>query len=147
MKGQNILFSSKSDEWRTPYKIVTLIKDEGFNIALDLAATEENAIAHYFCDDLFNDDQYDKELVFEKNDVAYCNPPYSKCKEFVKKVSEIDIPVIMLLPARTDTKWFHDYIYMKEDVKIKLIKGRLKFSDAKSSAPFPSMLVYFRCHQ
>lgn len=50
----------------------------------------------------------------------------------------------MLIPARTDTKWFHDYIYKKENVKIKFIRGRLKFGKAQNSAPFPSMLVLFK---
>ena len=48
----------------------------------------------------------------------------------------------MLLPARTDTKWFHDYIYGKAEMRF--IKGRLKFGDAKNSAPFPSMVVIFK---
>ena len=48
----------------------------------------------------------------------------------------------MLLPARTDTKWFHDYIYGKAEIRF--IKGRLKFGDAKNSAPFPSMVVIFK---
>ena len=48
----------------------------------------------------------------------------------------------MLLPARTDTKWFHDYIYGKAEIRF--IKGRLKFGDAKNSAPFPAMVVIFK---
>lgn len=50
--------------------------------------------------------------------------------------------VVMLLPVRTDTKWFHEYV-MKSN-KITFIKGRLKFGNAKNSAPFPSMIVEFR---
>ena len=50
--------------------------------------------------------------------------------------------VVMLLPARTDTKWFHEYIYGKAEVRF--IKGRLKFGGCKNSAPFPSMVVIFR---
>ena len=49
-----------------------------------------------------------------------------------------------LLPARTDTQWFHNYIYNKCGVEIEFIKGRLKFGDAKNSAPFPSMVVIFK---
>ena len=52
--------------------------------------------------------------------------------------------VVMLLPARTDTKWFHDYIYKRDNVEIRFIKGRLKFGGCKNSAPFPSMVVIFR---
>lgn len=50
----------------------------------------------------------------------------------------------MLIPARTDTKYFHDYIYNNPRVEIRFIKGRLKFGDSNNSAPFPSMVVIFR---
>lgn len=50
--------------------------------------------------------------------------------------------VVMLLPARTDTKWFHDYIYGKAEIRF--VRGRLKFGKSKNSAPFPSMIVIFR---
>ncbi len=50
----------------------------------------------------------------------------------------------MLIPARTDTKWFHEYIYDKPNVEIRFLKGRLKFVGAEHSAPFPSMVVIFR---
>lgn len=49
--------------------------------------------------------------------------------------------VVMLLPARTDTKWFHEYIYNKAEIRF--IKGRLKFGNSKNAAPFPSMIVVF----
>ena len=52
--------------------------------------------------------------------------------------------VVMLIPARTDTKWFHEYIYDKPNVEIRFLKGRLKFVGAEHSAPFPSMVVIFR---
>ena len=47
----------------------------------------------------------------------------------------------MLIPARTDTKWFHDYIYGKQEVRF--LPGRLKFGGATTAAPFPSMIVIF----
>ena len=56
--------------------------------------------------------------------------------------------VVMLIAARTDTIFFHDYIYKKENTEIRFIKGRLKFTDengtAGDPAPFPSMIVIFR---
>lgn len=83
-----------------------------------------------------------------KNEIIFCNSPYgSAIKEFVRKcykLSDNNI-IVMLLPARTDTRYFHDYIYHKSEIRF--IKGRLKFeSDQKGSgsAPFPSMLVIFR---
>lgn len=60
---------------------------------------------------------------------------------WVKKASESNTTVVMLLPARTDTKWFHDYIYNKAEIRF--VKGRLKFSNSSVSAPFPSMIVTF----
>lgn len=70
------------------------------------------------------------------------NPPYGReISEWVKKAAESDALVVALLPARTDTKWFHDYILNKS--YIKFIKGRLKFGNSKGSAPFPSMIVVF----
>ena len=79
----------------------------------------------------------------------FCNPPYGKeiskwvKKCFVESQKENTI-CVMLIPARTDTKWFHDYIYKKPNVEIIFIKGRLKFGDSKNSAPFPSMVVVFK---
>ena len=74
---------------------------------------------------------------------CWCNPPYGrKIGEWVKKASKSNATVVMLLPARTDTKWFHEYIYGKAEIRF--IKGRLKFGNSKNSAPFPSMVVIFR---
>lgn len=69
-------------------------------------------------------------------------------KDWVKKCSEESLKpnttVVMLIPARTDTSYFHDYIYQKPNVEIRFIRGRLKFGDGKNSAPFPSMVVIFK---
>ena len=75
----------------------------------------------------------------------FCNPPYGKsiAKWVQKGFEEAQKPgtkVVMLLPARTDTKWFHDYCVKG---KIEFLKGRLKFGNAVNSAPFPSMIVIF----
>lgn len=76
---------------------------------------------------------------------VFCNPPYGRAiKDWVKKASESNTLVVMLIPARTDTQYFHNYIYNKPNVEIRFIKGRLKFGDSKNSAPFPSMVVIFR---
>lgn len=78
---------------------------------------------------------------------VWCNPPYGRyIREWVAKAAaagdEGAEVVVMLLPARTDTKWFHDYIYHKAEIRF--IRGRLKFGGSKNSAPFPSMIVIFR---
>ena len=76
---------------------------------------------------------------------VFCNPPYSNISEWVEKAyreSQQDHTlVVLLIPARTDTRYFHDYIYQRSEIRF--IKGRLKFS-GKGSAPFPSMIVIFR---
>lgn len=77
---------------------------------------------------------------------VFCNPPYgSEIKHWVKKCFEEaqkpDTLVVMLIPARTDTAYFHDYIYHKAELEF--IRGRLHFNDGPLGAPFPSMLVIF----
>lgn len=77
--------------------------------------------------------------------VVFCNPPYGReLPKWVRKCHEESrhATVVMLIPARTDTRWFHDYIYNKAEIRF--IKGRLKFNDGKQSAPFPSMIAIYR---
>lgn len=72
----------------------------------------------------------------------YINPPYGRgVYAWVKKASESPLSV-MLLPARTDTKWMHE-IVLPLATEIRFIKGRLKFGNSTNSAPFPSMVVVF----
>lgn len=81
---------------------------------------------------------------------VFCNPPYgSEIKNWVKKCSEEgkkeNTTVVMLIPARTDTKYFHEYIYNKAEIRF--VKGRLKFTGVQAgsgAAPFPSMVVIFK---
>lgn len=76
----------------------------------------------------------------------FCNPPYSKISAWVEKAyreSRKDKTVVVLLiPSRTDTRYFHNFIYQRAEIRF--VKGRLRFSDATASAPFPSMIVIFR---
>lgn len=78
---------------------------------------------------------------------VFCNPPYGRqIYDWVKKCyqesKKPNTTVVMLIPARTDTKYFHEFIYHQAK-EIRFIKGRLKFGSAKNSAPFPSMIVIF----
>jgi site-specific DNA-methyltransferase (adenine-specific) len=76
----------------------------------------------------------------------FVNPPYNKIKLWIEKgFNEFQSgkTVVFLIPARTDTKWFHTYIYHK-CTEIRFIKGRLKFGEGKGSAPFPSMIIIFK---
>jgi site-specific DNA-methyltransferase (adenine-specific) len=129
------LFTSNTDQWATPQDFFDKLNDE-FHFDLDVCATPENAK----CEKYFTKD--DDGLSQQWWGVVYCNPPYGReIGKWVKKCSEYEGVSVMLLPARTDTRWFHDYIYGKSEIRF--IKGRLKFGGSKNSAPFPSMVVVF----
>lgn len=132
------LMSSKTGEWATPQNFYNELNNK-YHFTLDPCATFENHKCEKY---------YTKEdnglLKIWKGERVFCNPPYGReIGKWVEKAfnenQNNNVFIVLLLPARTDTKWFHDYIYMKH--KIKFIKGRLKFNDGKQSAPFPSMLV------
>ncbi len=136
-----VMFSSKTDEWSTPQDFFDELNKE-FDFTLDPCATPENAKCEKY---------YTKEDDGLKQDwsgeTVFCNPPYGRAiKDWVKKCYEEskkpNTTVVMLIPARTDTSYFHDYIYHKAK-EIRFIRGRLKFGNAKNSAPFPSMVVIF----
>lgn len=79
--------------------------------------------------------------------IVFCNPPYGRAiYDWVRKCSEEaqkpNTMVVALIPARTDTKYFHEFIYHKAK-EIRFVKGRLKFGGSKNAAPFPSMVVIF----
>ena len=132
------LFTSNTDLWSTPQKFFDELNNE-FHFTLDVCATEENAKCKRFFTK--EDDGLSRSWSMEN---VWCNPPYGKeISNWVKQASEAKGGVVvMLLPARTDTRYFHDYIYNKSEIRF--IKGRLKFGDATNSAPFPSMVVIFR---
>lgn len=135
-----VMFSSKSDEWSTPQEVFDKLNNE-FNFNLDPCSTELN----HKCSNY-----YTKESDgLSKNWGGYrvfVNPPYSQIGEWVKKAyyegCKDNTIVVLLIPSRTDTKYFHNYILNRSEIRF--IKGRLKFGDSKNSAPFPSMIVIFR---
>lgn len=133
------LFSSNSDNWETPLDLFERL-DQEFNFDLDVCANSLNKK----CDKYYTLEE--NGLIQEWKGNIWCNPPYGRnIGKWVKKAYESSLSgnlVVMLLPARTDTRWFHDYIYNKSEIRF--IKGRLKFSNSKLSAPFPSMIVIFR---
>lgn len=136
----NIHFSSQSNEWSTPQDFFDKLNDE-FGFGLDVCATEENTK----CFQYYTKEQNGLEQDWD-NSTVWCNPPYGReIGKWVKKASEArGGQVIMLIPARTDTKYFHEYVYKKKNVEVRFLKGRLKFGGHKNSAPFPSMLVIFK---
>ena len=151
----NALFSRASDEWITPSDLYEALGAE-FHFTLDAAATDENSMSRTF-------------LTREQNSllvrwglvpchragppVVWLNPPYSKVRLFMQKAAAeaaLGCTVVCLVPSRTDTRWFHDYVWdvttnsPRPHVEVRFLRGRLKFSDGTGSAPFPSLLIVFR---
>ena len=136
----DVMFSSETDQWATPQYFFDELNAE-FHFTLDPCADEFN----HKCEKYFSKEQ-DGLSQSWKNDIVFCNPPYGReIYNWVKKAYEEynkGAIVVMLVPARTDTKWFHEFIYKKAEIRF--IKGRLKFGNSKNSAPFPSMVVIFK---
>jgi len=136
---QSVHFSSKTCEWSTPPEVFRPL-DQEFAFTLDPCATAENAT----CPDYFTG--VDNGLAQEWTGRVYMNPPYGrtigawmrKAWESSQTTAEL---VVCLVPARTDTRWWHDYATRGE---IRFIRGRLKFGNCPTSAPFPSAVVVFR---
>lgn len=137
-----VMFSSKTDQWATPQQFYDELNCE-FNFTLDPCADAYN----HKCNKYFTK-EIDGLTQSWSGERVFCNPPYGreiadwvkKCYEEVLKGCQL---VVLLVPARTDTKWFHNYIY-KKATEIRFIKGRLKFGNSKNAAPFPSMIVIFK---
>lgn len=140
MADISVMYSHKSDEWSTPQAFYDRCNDE-FGFDLDACATDEN----HKCDNYFTieDDGLSQEWGGHR---VWCNPPYSQIDKWVAKAfyetRNDNTLVALLIPSRTDTKYFHNYINNRAEIRF--VKGRLKFGDGKNSAPFPSMLVIFR---
>ena len=133
--------SSKTDNWATPQDFFDNLNEE-FHFTLDPCANEEN----HKCDLFFTKEQ-DGLTKDWGGHVVFCNPPYGKeianwVRYSYEQSQKPNTTVVMLIPARTDTRYFHDYIYGKAEIRF--IKGRLKFGDATTAAPFPSMVVIYR---
>ena len=135
-----LMFSSKSNEWETPQDLYEELNSE-FGFTLDPCSTPDNAKCEKFYTLQDNGLEQDWE-----GETVFCNPPYGrelpkwirKCFEGAQKP---ETKVVMLIPARTDTRAFHKYILGKSEIRF--IQGRLKFNGYKYSAPFPSMVVVF----
>ena len=133
-----VMFSSASDEWATPQDFFDKLNEE-FGFTLDPCANADN----HKCGKYFTKEQ-DGLAQDWGTERVYCNPPYGRgIGEWVAKCSRHKGLAVMLIPARTDTKWFHEYVYQKPNAEIRFIKGRLKFGTSSNSAPFPSMVIVF----
>lgn len=126
----NVVFSSASDHWSTPDDTYAALDSE-FGFTFDpcpLQSTEDGLKRNW-------------------GGRVFCNPPYSKIAEFIRKglyhLAERQCELLVfLIPSRTDTKWFHDYVVGKAEIRF--LRGRLKFGNSKNSAPFPSMICIWR---
>jgi phage N-6-adenine-methyltransferase len=141
-KDMDVLFSHKSDEWSTPQHIFDNLNHK-YNFTLDPASdgTNNKCVKHYTPKENGLSQSWHGETVF-------INPPYSKTYDWVSKAYHEamggNTTIVMLLPARTDTKWFHEFCTDAFVAKsVTFIKGRLKFGGQKNPAPFPSMVVEF----
>ena len=136
-----LMFSSKEEKWATPQSFFDALNEE-FHFTLDPAASDDNAK----CEKYYTKEQNGLAQSWQ-GETVFCNPPYGRnVGEWVKKARDEYLlgacTVVMLLPCRTDTKWFHDYILGTAEVRF--VKGRLKFGDSKDAAPFPSIVVIYR---
>lgn len=138
MGDLSVHFSSSTDLWSTPQEFFDDISAE-FQFNTDVCALAENAkCKHYFTPE-------QDGLAQEWVGTCWMNPPYGRTiASWVKKAFEAaqkGATVVCLIPSRTDTAWWHDYVMRGE---IRFIRGRIKFGGHKNSAPFPSALVIFR---
>ena len=140
----NALLSSKNMCWCTPQDFFDALNEE-FSFVLDPAATDKTAK----CELYYTPETDGLSQSWDRGGAVFCNPPYGReIGKWVKKAFEEargGYPVVLLIPARTDTTYFHDYIYGKAEIRF--VRGRLRFTDeegnAADPAPFPSMLVIY----
>ena len=123
-----------SDEWRTPLDLFQFY-DSIYHFDLDACASDSN----HLCKNYFTISNSCLDHDWFGN--VWINPPYSHIYPFVEKAYNYTGLSCLLLPARTDTKWFHEFIL--NNCEITFLQGRLRFSDSRKSAPFPSMICIF----
>ena len=138
--ADKVHFSSDSNEWETPQDLFDKLNDE-FRFTLDPCASKNNAKCKKY---------YTKEdnglIQSWRDEIVFMNPPYGREipkwveKAYNESIHE-DCIVVCLIPSRTDTKYWHEFIFPHAEVRF--LKGRLKFSGHKNSAPFPSAVVIF----
>lgn len=136
------MFSSEDMTWATPQDFFDRLNEE-FRFTLDPCATPSSAKCRRY---------YTPEVDGLKQDwggeTVFCNPPYGReiglwVKKCYDESRKAGTTVVMLVPARTDTAWFHDYVY-HHAADIRFVRGRLKFGGSMQNAPFPSMVVVLK---
>ena len=133
------LFTSNTPEWATPRTLFNELSDEFGGFRLDVCATPKNAK----CSRFYSLREDGLKMPWSKRN--WMNPPYGRTiAHWIKRAHEESSrgnQTVALLPARTDTGWFQDYIYKRHEIRF--LRGRLKFNDGAMPAPFPSMVVVF----
>lgn len=132
-----VLFTSTKDDWATPDWFFEKL-DAMFGFTLDACASAENAK----CQKYFSKTQ--DGLAQRWRGKVFCNPPYSQVADWMQKAfeeSQRGAVVVCLVPARTCTQWWHNWVEGKADVVF--VEGRLRFGNAKNPAPFPSAVVVY----
>lgn len=134
------MFTSKTDLWATPQYFFEKLNFE-FKFDLDVCADETNhKCAEYFtaAQDGLKQDWSGRR--------CWMNPPYGReIGKWVEKAYRSGTLVVALLPSRTDTKWFHNFVLNKAEIRF--VPGRLKFGGASNSAPFPSLVAIWGQHK
>jgi site-specific DNA-methyltransferase (adenine-specific) len=133
-----VLFSAKTNEWATPQAFFDRL-DAEFHFTLDPCATAENAKCISF------HTKSDDGLSLPWPGRVFVNPPYGRAVGlWVSKSyweSQTGSTIVMLIPSRTDTRYWHDYVMKASEIRF--VRGRLRFGGAKNSAPFPSAVIVF----
>ncbi len=140
MINKKACFTSNSDEWATPIQLFNDLNNI-YHFTLDPCAS----LLNHKCDNYFTID--DNGILKDwSNNVVFCNPPYSSLKLWCRKCAheylKNNITIVLLIPSRTDTSYFHDYVL--PFAEIYFIRGRLHFNESKNSAPFPSLIAVYR---
>jgi site-specific DNA-methyltransferase (adenine-specific) len=139
--------SSLDDTWTTPRDYYNKVNAE-FNFTLDAAALADSVLDNWYGPDHPDQsrrDAFTRDWAKDSPGAIWLNPPYGRViKDWVRKANAVANgggTVVCLVPARTDTSWWHDYCIHHE---VRFIRGRLKFGNQKNSAPFPSALVIMK---
>jgi phage N-6-adenine-methyltransferase len=135
------LVTMNSEEWETPQDFYDNLHKE-FNFTIDVAASKENTK----CKKYYTKEDNALIQSWDTEGSVWCNPPYGRqIWRWVKKAYEesFNNTVVLLIPARTDTSYWHDYIFPYAE-EVRFIRGRLKFGGSDKEAPFPSAVVVFK---
>ena len=135
--SDSVFLSSQTVEWATEQAFFDQVNRE-FGFTVDVAANASNAKC-----ERFYDIESDGLMQDWDGETVWCNPPYGdRIKDWMYKAATSNATTVLLVPARTDVKWFHEIVLGRAEVRF--IKGRLRFGCSKDPAPFPTMLVIFR---